>query len=293
MFKKFVALGSVLAIGATVAGCGSSPSSSSSSSHSKTITIAIAWVNWSEDVAATHLWDQILTKKGYKVKLVNASIAPVYEGVGQGSISLYMDAWLPHTQGTYWNRIKSKAVKISSWYTSATKEGFVVPDYVSINSISQLKSHSSLFNNQIVGIDPGAGEMALAQKAVKAYGLPEHLITSSSSAMLASLSKAESQHKPVVVTLWSPHWAFAKWHLKYLSDPKNIFGPADHIYTIANKSFPSQHPTVTKWLKNFHMNQTQVGQLENDINAVPSSQINSAINKWISQNKSLVNSWTK
>nr|WP_243239309.1 glycine betaine ABC transporter substrate-binding protein [Sulfobacillus harzensis] len=278
---------------AVIAGCGSSTGGSSTSSSASAKTITIGYIDWPEDVAASNLWDQILTKKGYHVKLVNASVAPVFVGVGQGTLNLFMDAWLPHTQGSYWNRIKANAIKINSWYTSPTKEGFVVPDYVNISTTSQLKSHASEFNNQIIGIDPGAGEMGLAQKAIKSYGLPEQLVSSSDSGMLAALSKAESQHKPIVVTLWSPHWAFAKWHLKYLSDPKNIFGPADHIYTIANKSFPSQHPTVDKWLKNFHMNQAQLGQLENDINAVPSSQINSAVNKWISQNQSLVNSWTK
>lgn len=286
--KKVLALGALATMATLIAGCGSGASSASGAGK----TITIGYIDWPEDVAASHLWDQILTQKGYHVKLINASVAPVFEGVGQGSVSLFMDAWLPHTQGTYWNRIKDNAIKINSWYTSPTKEGFVVPDYVTIHSISQLTSHAAEFHNQIVGIDAGAGEMALAAKAIHAYGLPEKLVTSSDSGMLAALSKAESAHQPVVVTLWSPHWAFAKWHLKYLSDPKNIFGPADHIYTIANKSFPSQHPQVDKWLKNFHLNQTQLGQLENDINAAPSSQINSAVKQWMSKNKSLINGWT-
>lgn len=284
-----VAAGAV-AMTATVAGCGAQATGTSAkTSH----TITIGYVNWPEDVAASHLWAQLLTKKGYHVKLVNAGVAPVYVGVGQGSLSLFMDAWLPHDQGTYWNRIKSKATKLSSWYTSPTKEGFVVPSYVNISSISQLKTHASEFNNQIIGIDAGAGEMAIAQKAIHSYGLPETLVTSSSSGMLAALSKAEAAHKPVVVTLWSPHWAFAKWHLKYLADPKNLFGPSDHIYTIANNAFPKQHPTVTKWLKNFKLNQTQIGQLEQDINKAPSSQINQAVNQWITANRSLVNGWMK
>lgn len=284
-----VAVGAV-AMTATVAGCGTQAmGTSTKTSH----TITIGYVNWPEDVAASHLWAQLLAKKGYHVKLVNAGVAPIYLGVGQGSLSLFMDAWLPHDQGTYWDRIQSKATKLSSWYTSPTKEGFVVPSYVNISSISQLKTHASEFNNQIIGIDAGAGEMAIAQKAIQSYGLPEKLVTSSSSGMLAALAKAEAAHKPIVVTLWSPHWAFAKWHLKYLADPKNLFGPSDHIYTIANNAFPKQHPTVTKWLKNFKLNQTQIGQLEQDINKAPSSQINQAVNTWMTANQSLVNGWLK
>jgi glycine betaine/proline transport system substrate-binding protein len=280
------------ATAALAAGCGTQGASpSASSKHGATITIG--YINWPEDVAASNLWDKILTQKGYHVKLINASVAPVFEGVGQGSINIFMDAWLPNTQATYWAKVKTKAEKINSWYTSPTQEGFVVPDYVNINSISQLKSHSSEFHGKIIGIDAGAGEMGLAKKAITQYGLPETLVTSSDSGMLAELSKAESSKSPVVVTLWSPHWAFSKWHLKYLKDPKNIFGPDDHIYTIANDKFPSQHPKVTKWLKNFKLNQSQLGQLENDINKVPANKINSAISTWVKANKSLVNSWTK
>lgn len=290
--NKLIVAGLVTSLVGLIAGCGTSSSNNSAGGSAKS-TITIAYVNWPEDVAVSQLWKQLLTQKGYHVKLVSSSVAPAYVGVGQGSVSLFMDAWLPNTQGTYWNRIKSKAYKLSSWYTSPTKEGFVVPSYVNINSISQLKSHASEFNNQVIGIDPGAGEMALAQKAITSYHLPEKLVSSSSSGMLAALSKAESQHKPVVVTLWSPHWAFAKWHLKYLSDPKKIFGPSDHIYTIANNKFPKTHPKVAKWLKHFKLSQSQIGQLEADINKYPSSKINTAVNSWIKANNGLVKGWFK
>lgn len=280
-----------LTTGVLATGCGTSGGTNSTgTASSKSITIG--YVNWAEDVAVSNLWAQILKTKGYSVKLVNASPAPVYTGVGQGSLNVFMDAWLPHDQGTYWNKIKSSSVKINSWYTSPTQEGFVVPQYVPLTSITDLKTHSPEFNNQIIGIDAGAGEMTLAAKAIKQYGLPETLVTSSSAAMLAQLSSAETAHKPIVVTLWSPHWAFAKWKLKYLSDPKGIFGPADHIYTIANKSFVKKNSKVAGWMKKFHLSQTQVGQLENDINAVPANKMSSAITKWINANKSLVNSWT-
>ena len=203
--KNAIAISAVALTSASIlAGCGTSPKSTTSAG-SKTVTIG--YVDWSEDVAVSHLWANILSSKGYTVNLVNAAVAPTYEGVGQGSDDVFMDAWLPHDQGTYWNKIKSSAVRINSWYTSPTQEGFVVPTYVNINSISQLKTTSSEFGGKIVGIDAGAGEMAVAQTAIKDYKLPETLETSSSAAMLAALSRAESAHQPVVVTLWSPHWA--------------------------------------------------------------------------------------
>lgn len=293
---------SLLAAGVLLlSGCGGttgpaksgSPAAPAPSSGGKSKAITIGEVEgWPEDIASTDLWQYLLQKRGYKVKLIQASIAPIFADVGQGKM-IYMDAWLPHDHGPYWQKIKGTSLMLSSWYTSPTTEGFVVPDYVkNVNSIPDLKTHASEFNNRIVGIEAGAGEMRIAHKAVQAYGLPETLLTSSSPAMLAQLEKAELAHKPIVVTLWSPHWAFAKWHLKYLKDPKNLFGPPDHIWIVTPKSFVKDYPNVTKWLKAFRMNQTQVGSLELELKKYPKNE-SKAVQVWISNNKSLVDGWFK
>lgn len=96
--------------------------------------------------------------KGYKVKLVNASIAPICEGVGQGSLDLFMDGWLPHDQGNYWNKVTATAHKVNSWYESPYAGRLRGARTM---CTAQLKTHASEFNNQIIGIDPGAGEMTL------------------------------------------------------------------------------------------------------------------------------------
>ena len=68
--------------------------------------------------------------------------------------------------------------------------GLVVPQYVTIQSISELEANKDRFSSEIVGIDAGAGIMKTTDKAIAAYGLDGYtLMTSSSSTMLASLKK--------------------------------------------------------------------------------------------------------
>lgn len=68
--------------------------------------------------------------------------------------------------------------------------GLVVPEYVTIQSISELADYKDRFSSEIVGIDAGAGIMKTTDKAIAAYGLDGYaLMTSSSSTMLASLKK--------------------------------------------------------------------------------------------------------
>lgn len=306
--KALIGLTSAATLAVLVVGCGTSNNTAGggntstgsgnqttpASSGSKNITFGM--INWSEDVATTYLWQDILKSKGYNVTIKQFSDpGPMYAGLADNSLNVYMDTWLPITHKQYIDKFGSDYVSLGKWYQGQTNEGFVVPDYVykqGIHSISDLQSHASLFGGQIVGIEAGAGETGLAQKALKAYGLSNmKLVTSSTAAMLSQLKTDYAAKRPVVVTLWSPHWVFTAYKLDYLSDPKHIFGTAGWIQTEGNKTWAQSNPTVVKWLESFKMTPDELGTLEQDINAA--STPNAGVEKWISANQSLVSQWTQ
>jgi glycine betaine/proline transport system substrate-binding protein len=66
--------------------------------------------------------------------------------------------------------------------------------------------------------------MQMAEKVLNAYDLDMKLINSSETGMMSALARAYRDRAPIVVTLWSPHWAFAQYDLKYLQDTENDFG---------------------------------------------------------------------
>ncbi|TNJ65745.1 glycine/betaine ABC transporter [Paenibacillus hemerocallicola] len=114
------------------------------------------------------------------------------------------------------------------------------------------KSVAEQVNRQIIGIDPGAGIMKSANKAIETYGLKDwKLVEGSGAAMTAALDKAIKDKKPIIVTGWTPHWMFAKYELKYLSDPKNAFGGDEQIHTIARLGLKTDHPSAYAALDRF------------------------------------------
>lgn len=154
-------------------------------------SISIAMVpGWDEDIAATYMWKALLEEKGYTVNVQELEIASTFTGLANDQIDLYLDAWLPSTHAAYWSRYESKLEALTTW--SLGKNMLVVPQYVDVSSLDQLRAASAEFGGRIVGIEAGAGLMAATRtKVMPAYGLDNYtLVEGSSPAMLAALDSA-------------------------------------------------------------------------------------------------------
>lgn len=254
-------------------------------------TVRIGYINWQEDIAVTYLWQAILKDKGYDVELENLDVAPLFVGLNKGDLDLFLDSWLPVTQQAYWEKYKAKLDDLGSWYQGQAKIGLVVPQYVTVNSIADLNAQQDKFGGKIIGIDPGAGIMKAADRAIRDYGLGLQVVQGSEAAMLSALDKAYRERQWIVVTGWSPHWMFAKYQLKYLADPKKSFGEAEGLHILANKDFSQKQQGIVSMLQRFRLNDQQIGSLEGLINQ--GMQPQDAAKKWIKDNQSLVDSWTK
>ena len=69
--------------------------------------------------------------------------------------------------------------------------------------------------------------------------------------MAAELDKAIKNEDPIIVTGWTPHWMFAKYDLKYLEDPKGVYGDAEKIETFARKGLKEDQPSAYTVLDQF------------------------------------------
>jgi glycine betaine/proline transport system substrate-binding protein len=271
-------------------GGGGSGSGGQGGGGDKNVTVAVV-AGWDEDVAASNLWKALLEQKGYTVNLQELDIASTFTGVANGQVNVYMDAWLPTTHATYWDRFKDKLEVVTSWQDG--KNTLVVPDYVDVNSIADLKSRAGEFQGRIVGIEAGAGEMkAMREKIIPAYGLTDlNLVEGSSPAMLATLDSSIKQKQPVVVTLWQPHWAFSRYNLKVLEDPQGAWGEPDKMQIIATKGWSEANPEVAGWLKNFKITPEQLSSLMLKLQDGGKGQEQTATKQWISENQQVVDAW--
>ncbi len=251
--------------------------------------IAIGYVDgWAEGVAMTYVTQEVFREKGYTVKLQKAAVDLIFASLSNGDTDAFMDTWLPVTHGSKVKKFTDKIESLGVNYDNA-KIGLVVPQYVTINSIEELNANAKKFDNRIVGIEKGAGITAKTDVAVKEYRLKLEHMNSSSVAMLSELKKAIDKKEWIVVAGWAPHWKFGRYDLKFLDDPKGVYGSAERIETYARKGFKEEDAFAAKYFANFHLDDKQMADLL--LKMEDSDSKEAAAKQWVSENKTLVDSW--
>lgn len=285
--KKWVGLGALVLF--ILAALGRIVVNMTSGNEAKGQKVKIAYVQWDSEVASTNVIAEVLKSKGYDVELTPLDNAVMWQTVANGNADFTTSAWLPKTHGQYFNKYKNSLDDLGP-HVENVKIGLVVPKYMNVNSIEELSNQA---DKQITGIEPGAGIMKSAKQSLKDYPNLSSwkLLSASTGAMTTTLGKAIKNKDQVVITGWSPHWMFAKYDLKYLKDPKKLFGGEEHINTIARKNLKKDMPKVYKIIDKFKWTKEDMESimLDMDKGMEPAK----AAQKWIKNHKKEVSEWTK
>ncbi|WP_226655909.1 glycine betaine ABC transporter substrate-binding protein [Pseudalkalibacillus hwajinpoensis] len=276
---------------AVLTACGNS-AESGSESEEKDKTISIGQINWAENIAVTNMWKVILEDNGYDVEFNYLNMGSTMTALDSGDLDASLEVWLPVQDANYLEKYQDTVnFSEATWFDDA-KVGLVVPTYLEdINSVKDLNKNKELFHSEIVGFDPGAGTMEVTEQLIEDYDLDFELVPSSESAMLAEIKKAVKNKEPIVAPLWSPHWVFSKYDLKFLEDPKNTFGGVEKIHHATRQGFDEDYPEVSEWFKNWKMNDQQIGELIDYVESSEEPADGAA--KWVEENQDLIDEWVK
>ncbi|WDU80281.1 glycine betaine ABC transporter substrate-binding protein [Lysinibacillus sp. G01H] len=251
--------------------------------------INLAYVEWDTEVASTHVVGQVLEDLGYKVTLTPLDNGIMWEALANGEVDGMVSAWLPQTHAPQVEKYNNKIENLGENLTGA-KIGLVVPSYMDVDSIEDLTNQA---NQTITGIEPGANMMATTENAYKEYKNLEgwNVLTSSAGAMTAALSQAISNNEEIIITGWSPHWIFNAYDLKYLDDPKGLYGTEEYIGTFARNGLKEDAPEAYSVLDRFNWSAKDIESVMFDI--MEGMSATDAAKKWIANNQEKVAEWTK
>ncbi|MGQ7261531.1 glycine betaine ABC transporter substrate-binding protein [Vreelandella sp. V005] len=273
---------------ALLAGAGVAISSAAQAEEEKG-TINLAYVEWSSEVASTNVIAAVLEQAGYEVDLTSLSAAAMFQALSTGDADAIVAAWLPTTHADYMERLGDSVEDLGP-NLDGTKLGLVVPEYTDVDSIADLNDNADSFNGEIIGIDPGAGLMGLTEEVVDTYDLELDLRSGSGATMTAALSSAISNEEDVVVTGWTPHWMFARFDLKYLDDPENVYGGAEQIHTATREGLEGDMPEAYAILDAFEWTPEQMGEVML-MNQEDGSDPYENAKQWVEDNQDVVEQW--
>ncbi len=254
--------------------------------------IKLAYVAWDSEIASTNVVKHVLEEKlGYEVEMLQVDAGPMWTGISDGSADAMVAAWLPSTHQSYVEANEGKFEDLGP-NLDGTKTGLVVPTYWDITSIEELSDEAiaSAVDSKIIGIEPGAGIMMATEKVLTEYPLEGWtLVESSSAAMATELQKAYEKEEPIVVTGWTPHWKFGSMELKYLEDPKGVYGGEEQIHTIVRKGLKEDLPDAYTFLDQFEWTPDDMAKVMVDIQNGATEE--EAAASWIADNEAKVNEW--
>ena len=229
-------------------------------------TLRLGWSPWA-DAEVVSLIAQSVIQQAYDVKVerVLADIGIQYASLARGDLDLMLMAWLPLTHRDYFRRVRERVVDFGSMYSG--RLGWVVPEYVPASELSSIPdlrdpSLATRFENRVQGIDPGSGLNQASALALKTYALKDlELVSSSSAAMTAVLDQAIRQQRWVIVTSWTPHWMFARYQLRFLQDPEQVFGGIEWIHALGRPQLDLEMQDIAGFLTRFHLPDQEMSDL--------------------------------
>lgn len=292
MIKKISAALACAALIATTSAC--SGVSAGAPANQKTITVATT-PGYDDTVAVTGLWTELLSEHGYKLETRNVDLAAGFSGIARGDVDGYLNAWLPTTHAAYVDKYRDQLKVLDKPFFDNDRLVLAVPKSVPENTISEVVQNAEKYGSKLVGIEAGSGEMKILPDVLKTYAATDKLsiVEGSTPAALAALKDGAAKNKPVVATLWTPHWAFASLPIKALKDDMGGWPKPDGSYVVLSKDFAAKEPDVVKWMSKSKITEDQFASLMLDVSQAKDPV--EGARKWLEdpENRKTADSWFK
>ncbi|NQS75805.1 MAG: glycine betaine ABC transporter substrate-binding protein [Peptococcaceae bacterium] len=250
------------------------------------IKVSIGKVPYPDMWPAAYIMRDVAAELGHETEIVEADMGLMYQGLAQGSITVFPDVCLPFLHQSYVDKYEGQFEVVGKVYEDAPS-GFTVPTYVDIDTIDELKGRAGDFGGRVVGIEPSAGIMIQAIEAMEAYGLDGYeLLEGSTPAMLADVKNATSNENPILFLSWRPHPMWVDYDLKILEDSKGIWHPYD-CRTGVNNNLKEDAPELYNFIQGFGISLEDIEKMLVKME-VDGMDPEALAKDWIEQNRALV-----
>src|SRR5690625_3187104 len=214
--SRFILLVTSILFALLIAGCGGT----SDKAENKVIKIGTAPYDYEKPTV--EITKKIAEEQGYDIEIVEGEIGFLYLSLADGDVDIWPGVFLPTLHESYHEKHKDDYEQGNVIYQSKLS-GLGVPEYSEIDSIHDLKGNEDLFDNKIIGYEPGSGLMERVESFIEEYDLDFELVSGTVSSLLAELDYATSHEEPILFLAWRPHPKFVKYDIRGLDDLDDFF----------------------------------------------------------------------
>ncbi|MDQ7093295.1 methyl-accepting chemotaxis protein [Desulfosporosinus sp. PR] len=181
----------------------------------------------------------------------------IFRMVAEGKADFTVAPMLPSCRGLeeeYGDRLENLGSNLDG-----CRLGVVVPSYVTINSLDEIQPYSHKFRNKLYTLQRRTSLGRMAGELAEAYSVSGLMIEyNEEDVLLKALHSAISNQEWIIITSWQPHYMFSIYDLKYLRDPKQVFGKEDHCATLVKKGLSKENPELYDLVKHFKLDMPRV-----------------------------------
>ncbi|AYG59838.1 choline ABC transporter substrate-binding protein [Rhizobium jaguaris] len=262
-------------------------------------TVHFADVGWTDITSTTATASILLKALGYDTDIKVLAVPVTYQSLKNKDIDVFLGNWMPSMAENIKPFAADKSVETvranleGAKYTLATNEKGAA---LGIKDFKDIAAHKDDLDGKIYGIEPGndGNRLVIDMVDKNTFGLKGfEVVESSEQGMLAQVSRADKEGKPIIFLGWAPHPMNNTYKMTYLTGGDDVFGPnfgGATVYTNVRAGYLQQCPNVGAFVKNLvfslPMENDIMGKILND-----SKDPEVAATEWLKANPTAITPW--
>lgn len=288
-----------------------------------TDTIKIALFDWTSVNLNATILSKILKSQGYNTELVTSDyLASIQTGLRTGDLTIGMEYWDTTAREAMADADASGETENLGPIGPKAKEEWWYPEYMKdkcpgLPNWEALKGCAEAFatpetapKGRYLGGPVTWG--GFDDERVEALDLPFEVVhAGTDAAMFAELESAYQRKAPIILWIYTPHWApakykgewveFPEWKAECYSDPAwgsnpdkayDCGKPYGEIYKYAWKGFAEKWPGAHKIAKNMKFSDDEMNQLIGQVDLDKKS-LDEVADAWIASNQDKIKQWAQ
>ncbi|MBN8951263.1 MULTISPECIES: choline ABC transporter substrate-binding protein [unclassified Rhizobium] len=262
-------------------------------------TVHFADVGWTDITSTTATASILLKALGYDTDVKVLAVPVTYQSLKNKDIDVFLGNWMPSMAENIKPYAADKSVETvranleGAKYTLATNEKGAA---LGIKDFKDIAAHKDDLDGKIYGIEPGndGNRLIIDMVDKNTFGLKGfEVVESSEQGMLAQVSRADKEGKPIIFLGWAPHPMNTNYKMTYLSGGDDVFGPnygGASVFTNVRAGYLQECPNVGAFVKNLvfslPMENEIMGKILND-----GKDPEVAATEWLKANPSAITPW--